>query len=317
MINPDLPVFATFWVGPYLSWIELMCLQSYMKHGHKVILYTRGEVKNIPAGIEVRSDQEVFDSKKLRLFIGAKKVGGFQKILQSPAALHADFFRWHLQKNTNYAHIEADRFLLRPFDLLSLQEIEQKGFLGYAFRRWRKNSKAAEFICQFLQQKYPIPPWFSPKEQRRLRWRKFIGRGVPIEDMKWGTASTAGGWALHQTGEFKEIFKLNRHLFEITDDMRYSRSGRLDLLFEAPAMMEAKFKEEKYQQYIVGLNHPVIFYHCDGKFREFLDHPPEGSWIRQRAKELGVHPEDAPFFETRKENMKYLAAITGDKSLLP
>ena len=306
MSNPDLPVFATFWVGPYLSWIELMCLQSYMKHGHKVILYTRGEVKNIPAGIEVRSDQEVFDGE-IRAFKGLKDA------ILAPAAIHADFFKWHLQKKTNYAWIGTDRFLLRPLDLWSLQEIEQKGFKGYAIRRWRKNSKAAELVCQFLQQKYPIPPWFSPKEQRRLRWRKFIGRGVRIEDMKWGTTNIVGGWALKKTGEFKELFDLNRHLFEITDDMRYSRSSRLDLLFEAPAMMEAKFKEEKYQQYIVGLNHPAIFYYCDGKF---LDHPPEGSWIRQRAKEFGVHPEDAPVLETRKINRNYLAAITGDKNLL-
>ncbi len=309
MINPDLPTLASFWIGPYLSWIEQMCLLSFIKHGHRVILYTHGEVKNIPQGVEVRPSQEILDTK-VRVF------NQTANIRLHPATLYADFFKWHLQKETNHVWLGTDRFCLRPFDLYSRRELEQYGFKGYAFVRYPKDSKAVDLMCRFLKQKHPVPPWFPVKERLRLRWLKLTGRGVPLARMKWGTPGNhLGNWALKQTGERDKLRKIYRFIFEVSANPKHQ--NRIVRLFEPMAKLDADLKEQEGRKYyILGLGWPVIYDFSDGAFRKFLAHPPEGSWISQQAAELGVTPCDAPVIETREKNRQYLASITGDRSLL-
>ncbi len=298
-INSDLPTIAAFWIGPYLSWFEQMGLLSYLKHGHRTILYTRGEVKNVPAGVEVRPSQEIVDDE---LVIYKEK----KELVRHPSEIYSDIFRWHLQSKTDYIYADADRFLLRPFDIFSRQQLVEQSFMcGNTFFRLRKNSPVLEVAFRFLAKKHPIPRWLPRTEQRYLRWRKFTGRGVPVSQMPWGTAGPhLLLWALEQTGE--NVFWVSML------NIRIRLRDNMELIFRSSE--EARSRLEK--EYVVGLNWGSIFLYDEGKFRKFLDHPPEGSWLAQCAVELGVNPCDAPVIETREKNREYLASITGDKSIL-
>ena len=42
---------GTLWVGKELSWLEQLCLASFVDHGHRVKLFTYDKVQNVPDGV--------------------------------------------------------------------------------------------------------------------------------------------------------------------------------------------------------------------------------------------------------------------------
>ena len=49
----SLPIVASLWIGGRLSFLEQVCLKSFVDHGHRTILYTYGAVAGVPDGVEV------------------------------------------------------------------------------------------------------------------------------------------------------------------------------------------------------------------------------------------------------------------------
>ena len=81
----SLPIVASLWIGGSLSYIEQVCLKSFVDHGHRTILYTYGEVGGVPEGVEVIDANLIFPNDN---FIRHAKSG-------SPA-VHADAFRYRM-----------------------------------------------------------------------------------------------------------------------------------------------------------------------------------------------------------------------------
>lgn len=58
------PIFATFWHGNPLGFIENLSLSSFIKSGFRVDLYSFAQVQ-VPDGVNLRSAEEVIDRSKL------------------------------------------------------------------------------------------------------------------------------------------------------------------------------------------------------------------------------------------------------------
>ena len=54
-----LPQIASFWFGSDLSWLEALCIQSYLDHGHSFTLYAAHDIANIPNGVDLRHASEI------------------------------------------------------------------------------------------------------------------------------------------------------------------------------------------------------------------------------------------------------------------
>jgi len=50
---------ASLWIGPELSWMEQICLLSFMEKGHRTVLYAYDDVKSVPDGVEIRDAREI------------------------------------------------------------------------------------------------------------------------------------------------------------------------------------------------------------------------------------------------------------------
>ena len=48
-----LPELHSLWIGPRLTWLEQLCLVSWLAHGHRAVLWTYEPVENLPPGVEV------------------------------------------------------------------------------------------------------------------------------------------------------------------------------------------------------------------------------------------------------------------------
>ncbi|WP_299352081.1 hypothetical protein [uncultured Shimia sp.] len=54
-----LPTIASFWYGSDLTWVERLCIQSFLDRGHRFVLYLAHEVSGIPDDLEQRAASEV------------------------------------------------------------------------------------------------------------------------------------------------------------------------------------------------------------------------------------------------------------------
>lgn len=189
---------ASMWIGEELSWLEQLCLKSFVDVGHRTTLFTYGKVEGIPEGVHVEPASSVFASDKI---IRHARTG-------SPA-YHADIFRLHLIKNNDVIWVDTDAYCVKPFirpdnghyhGWIS-DDIKQinNGVLGLP-----KSSKTLAAMLKFTADEYPIPPWYTAKKQSDLRALKASGKGIHVSLLPWGVwGPNALTHYLHDTGEVK------------------------------------------------------------------------------------------------------------------
>lgn len=140
-----LPPIISFWHGP-LSWLEILCIASFVRHGHRVLVYSYDTIENLPDGAEWRDASEVLPRERLVFYKGKGTPGVFSDhfryaVLRSGLGIYADLdiycvrpiaeppdylFAWERPGSINGAvlHLPADAPVLT--DLLSIFEVEKR-----------------------------------------------------------------------------------------------------------------------------------------------------------------------------------------------
>lgn len=189
---------ASLWIGGELSWLEQLCLKSFVDAGHRTTLFTYGNVEGVPKGVYVEPADGIFRSDKV---IRHARTG-------SPA-YHADVFRLHLINDHDVIWVDTDAYCVRPFIRPSSghyhgwisDNVKQinNGVLGLP-----KTSKTLKAMLDFTSDEYPIPPWYSREKQAELQSLKDSDRGVHVSLLPWGVwGPNALTHFLHDTGEVK------------------------------------------------------------------------------------------------------------------
>ncbi len=193
-----LPTIGTLWIGPELSWLEQLCLKSFLDHGHEVVLYTYGQVKGVPKGIRIADANDVLPGDNI---IRHARTG-------SPA-YHADVFRLHMLKQTDYIWADTDAFCCQPWEIKKGKHFhgwisDNKPMINNGVLRLPKNSKTLKAMLKFTEDEYPVPPWLPKAKQEKLQALKDKGQGVHVSLQPWGVwGPDALTWFLKDTGENK------------------------------------------------------------------------------------------------------------------
>ena len=87
-----LPTIVSFWHGP-LSWLEILCITSFVRQGHKVEVYSYEPITALPAGAEWRDATTVLPQEKLVFYKGRGTPGVFSDHFRY-AALKAGLGQW-------------------------------------------------------------------------------------------------------------------------------------------------------------------------------------------------------------------------------
>ncbi|KIC15037.1 methyltransferase [Leisingera sp. ANG-Vp] len=190
-----LPAIASLWVGAELSWLEQLCLKSFVDNGHEMILFTYDEVKGVPDGVRVADANDILPSERI---IRHAKTG-------SPA-YHADVFRLHMLRQTDYVWADTDAYCCQPWDIKGKHFhgwiSDNKPMVNNGVLRLPKTSKTLKAMLQFTSDEYPIPPWYSAEKQAELQTLKDRGEGVHVSLLPWGVwGPDALTWFLQETGE--------------------------------------------------------------------------------------------------------------------
>ncbi|SDO37607.1 hypothetical protein SAMN05216196_105102 [Lutimaribacter pacificus] len=191
----NLPEIATLWIGGRLSWLEQLCLKSFVDAGHHTTLYSYAPIDNPPEGVHLADAEDIFPSEPM---LRHARTG-------SPA-IHADMWRLHLLKKTDKIWIDADMYCYRPFDFDRpfVFGWEKPDLVCNAVLGLPSSSKALAGLLDFFQDEYAIAPWLKPWQQDELQAEKDAGKPVHMTEQSWGfTGPASVTHFLQETGEIE------------------------------------------------------------------------------------------------------------------
>lgn len=260
----ELPVLNSLWVGDGLSYLERLCLQSAMHHGHqfRVFSYAPKLLRGVPAGIEVRDAAEVMPKDKLISY--AECPNG--------VALGANLWRYHMLAKGLGFWCDLDFVFLRPFDFA------QPYVFGWELEGWINNAvmfapSESDFVQDLFKFTQPNvrPPWFGPKRSAQFYWKRWRNGYLGLEHMPWGTYSA--GLVTHLVKKRKlQRFAVDPRVFY---PVRWSEAR---LVYDAAHRVNSKLTEETRA---VHLWHSKLGHLVSSP-------PPEGSWIKEQCDRYGV-----------------------------
>jgi hypothetical protein len=191
------PAIATLWIGARLSFLEQLCLKSFVDHGHRVTLYSYGPVDGVPHGVRIAPADDILPAAEVHTHAASG----------SPAP-HADLFRYRMLTRTDEVWVDADMLCMRPWEIGSRAVFgwEKPGRLVCnAVLRLPADSAALSRLVAFCADPHPIPPWYPEAERADLVARRDAGAPVPAGDLRWGVwGPDALTHFLKETGEIAD-----------------------------------------------------------------------------------------------------------------
>jgi hypothetical protein len=166
-----------FWFGEALGDLELICLLSILRQGHRVRLFSYEKLQNVPAGIENPDAREVLSREELI----------FYRANGSPA-LGANRFRCRLMKKGLGLWLDTDMLLLKPIhrDDDYIFGWQGPNLINNAVLYLPPDAKITDELLKFTSQNHPIPPFYEPAHRADLERRKAAGAPVDVRDLPWG-----------------------------------------------------------------------------------------------------------------------------------
>lgn len=196
----DLPVISSLWIGPPLSFLEQLCLKSFVDAGHRTKLYTYAPVGNVPDGVEIADANAILPSTK---FVVNKASG-------TPGP-QSDKFRYHLLDQTDETWVDTDAYCLRPFpDRPIIVACHFKDVVANGVLRLPKTSKTLQDLLAFTEDEYPLLPDDFPYVGRALlrenRARHGTDDPMHVSDMPWEIwGPFAITYFMKKNGEFDQV----------------------------------------------------------------------------------------------------------------
>ncbi len=264
---------GALWIGGALSFLEQLCLKSFVDAGHHVRLYTYGDVDRIPDGIEVADANDVL---KMDAIIRHARTG-------SPAP-QADRFRYHMLAQTDdIIWADTDAYCVRPFTTPNghfygweSEHHVNNGVLGLP-----RDSDTLRELLDFTADEYSIPPWLPQRQQDEMKRARDAGTPVHTGDQEWGTwGPRAVTHFLHKTGEIR--YALPREaLYPISFKDRR-------IMVKPDAAAERFITPDTYSIHFYGRRIRQRIIEAEG------GEPKPNSLIGRLLEKHGINPSDAP-----------------------
>jgi hypothetical protein len=187
---------GTLWIEGPLSYLEQLCLKSFLDNGHDVRLYHYGPVENVPDGVELADANTILSGER---YLTHGPTGSF--------ALHSDLFRYRmLAKTEKMIWADTDAYCVKPFVPLDghLYGYQSERSINGGVLSFPKDSEAFRKILDFTSNEYSVPTWYKPKYLAWLLAEKEASRPVHASQQPWGVWGPAiVTHFLNETGEVR------------------------------------------------------------------------------------------------------------------
>jgi hypothetical protein len=75
-------VVQSLWIGPRLSFMERLCIQSFLGHGHEFQLYVYDQIDGVPARTKLRDGNEIVPSSRIFYYRKHNSCAGFSNMFR-------------------------------------------------------------------------------------------------------------------------------------------------------------------------------------------------------------------------------------------
>ncbi len=188
---------AALWIGGPLSYLEQLCLKSFVDAGQSIRLYCYDDIPNVPEGVELADAADILPQTG---FLRHERTG-------SPA-LHSDVFRYHmLSKLERTIWADTDAYCVKPFttDTGHFYAWESANGINGGVLGLPPDSAALAALLAFTQDEFAVPLWYDAKFRAGLEAAKAAGKPVHVSEQPWGV------WGPHALTHFLKATGEVRH----------------------------------------------------------------------------------------------------------
>lgn len=272
---------AALWMGGRLSFIEQLCLKSFVDAGQHVRLYHYEDIPNVPAGVELADAAQILPGAG---FLRHGRTG-------SPA-LHSDLFRYHmLARLDRTIWVDTDAYCVRPFTTETGHFFAWESATGVngGVLGLPRDSEALAALLEFTRDEFAIPLWYEASYRRQLEQAKADGRPVHVSEQPWGV------WGPHAL----------THFLKATGEIRHAlpRAALYPFAYEDRRLMLRPNLD--IAPYVTEETYSIHFYGRRMRSR-ILEKEPGGvprprSLVGRLLKQHGIDPFLAPLPETARD----------------
>jgi hypothetical protein len=265
---------GTLWIGGALSWLEQLCLKSFVDQGQKVTLFSYEDIPNVPAGVIRRDGREVLQTET---FIKYEKKDSF--------ALFADQFRLHMiHQNPGMIWVDTDVYCHRPMDYDSdyVMAFELPGGhrVNNAVLGMPADSALMKALLDYTSDAFAIPPFLSSAQTNGYRAAAAKGEPVHVSQQPWGV------WGPLMITHFVHALGLAREVLPLEAFYPVTFPDRMAFMRRA-SLAAAKITDQTTALHLWASNKREMGLRHNGL-------APKGSYLEQLVLKHGIRPEAAP-----------------------
>ncbi|MFC2968723.1 hypothetical protein [Acidimangrovimonas pyrenivorans] len=265
---------GTLWIGGALSWLEQLCLKSFVDAGQRITLFSYHDIPNVPEGVIRRDGREIIETED---FLKYEKKDSF--------ALFADLFRLHmLRQCPGMIWVDTDVYCLRPMaydsDYVFGHELPDSDRINNAVLGLPADSAVLADMLDFTADPFAVPPFVKPRLRAEYEAAALAGQPVHVSAQQWGV------WGPMMLTHFIRAHGL-------TD-----RAQPLDAFYPIPFPERIRMirAASKVEARLTG-NTTALHLWASNKRelgRRFHGLPRRGSYLAKLVEAHGIRPELAP-----------------------
>ncbi|TCP59909.1 hypothetical protein EV663_1144 [Rhodovulum bhavnagarense] len=265
---------GSLWIGGALSWMEQLCLKSFVDRGQRITLFSYEPLPNVPEGVICRDGREIIDTDN---FIKYEKKDSY--------ALFADLFRLHMiRKCPGMIWVDTDVYCWRPLDYDSDYvmgyELPGEYRVNNAVLGLPADSDMLRQMLDFTEDRFSIAPFLPERLRADYSDAHDAGRPVHVSQQPWGV------WGPLMVTHFVHALGLADKVQPI--DAFYPVDFRERTLFlKDAARAEARITPRTTALHLWASNKRQL-----GKRHDGL--PPKGSFLARLVDKQGINPAESP-----------------------
>lgn len=170
---------ASLWIGDRLNEIELACIASFRRLGHRFTVYSYSPIQNLPDGVKAGEAASILPATSILRYWRS-----------GTPAIHADIFRYAMLTHTDAVWVDLDMIALKPFEFSSpwIFGFEDSEQINNAVLGLPKDSAMLAELAKLRLDTRGLPPHLTGARRLKYWLRGLVTGGVPIS--RWPWAST-------------------------------------------------------------------------------------------------------------------------------